>query len=145
MTGKGIQAAVAAGHPATAAAGAEILAEGGTAADATVAAALASCVAETVMTGLVGGGPGSYGAAGRWRSDLCAGRPPADGRRTPGAARTACHVRRARARRRRFGLRRDDCRRAPRPLRRARRHHHRARPPRVRGTMGGARARALRA
>ncbi len=46
---------VAAGHPATAAAGAEILAEGGRAADATVAAALASCVAETLMTGLLGG------------------------------------------------------------------------------------------
>jgi gamma-glutamyltranspeptidase/glutathione hydrolase len=48
--------AVAAGHPATAAAGAEILADGGTAADAAVAAALASCVAETVMTGFLGGG-----------------------------------------------------------------------------------------
>ena len=49
-------AAVAAGHPATADAGAEILADGGTAADAAVAACLASCVAETVMTGLLGGG-----------------------------------------------------------------------------------------
>ncbi|MGZ4339517.1 MAG: gamma-glutamyltransferase, partial [Gaiellaceae bacterium] len=48
--------AVAAGHPATAEAGAEILAAGGSAADATVAACLASCVAETVMTGLLGGG-----------------------------------------------------------------------------------------
>ncbi len=47
---------VAAGHPATAAAGAEILADGGTAADAACAAVLASCVAETVMTGLLGGG-----------------------------------------------------------------------------------------
>ena len=47
---------VAAGHPATAAAGLEILREGGTAADAAVAACLASCVAETVMTGLLGGG-----------------------------------------------------------------------------------------
>jgi gamma-glutamyltranspeptidase/glutathione hydrolase len=47
---------VAAGHPATAAAGAEILAEGGSAADAAVAAGLASCVAETIMTGLLGGG-----------------------------------------------------------------------------------------
>jgi len=54
--GPGLRAAVAAGHPATAEAGVEILAEGGTAADATVAAALASCVAETVMTGLLGGG-----------------------------------------------------------------------------------------
>jgi gamma-glutamyltranspeptidase / glutathione hydrolase len=51
-----LRAAVAAGHPATAEAGIEILAEGGTAADAAVAAALASCVAETVMTGLLGGG-----------------------------------------------------------------------------------------
>jgi gamma-glutamyltranspeptidase/glutathione hydrolase len=48
--------AVAAGHPATAAAGAEILASGGSAADAAVAACLASCVAETVMTGILGGG-----------------------------------------------------------------------------------------
>ena len=49
-------AAVSAGHPATAEAGVEILAEGGSAADAAVAAALASCVAETVMTGVLGGG-----------------------------------------------------------------------------------------
>jgi gamma-glutamyltranspeptidase/glutathione hydrolase len=48
--------AVAAGHPATAQAGAEILAAGGTAADAAVAAALATCVGETVMTGIMGGG-----------------------------------------------------------------------------------------
>jgi gamma-glutamyltranspeptidase / glutathione hydrolase len=47
---------VAAGHIATAEAGAEILAEGGTAADAAVAASLASCVAETAMTGLLSGG-----------------------------------------------------------------------------------------
>jgi gamma-glutamyltranspeptidase / glutathione hydrolase len=47
---------VAAGHPATAAAGAGILADGGSAADAAVGAALASCVAETIMTGLLGGG-----------------------------------------------------------------------------------------
>jgi gamma-glutamyltranspeptidase / glutathione hydrolase len=52
--------AVAAGHPATAAAGAEILAEGGSAADAAVASSLASCVAETVMTGLLGGGHATY-------------------------------------------------------------------------------------
>ena len=47
---------IAAGHPATAEAGLEVLADGGTAADAAVAAALASCVAETVMTGIAGGG-----------------------------------------------------------------------------------------
>jgi gamma-glutamyltranspeptidase / glutathione hydrolase len=56
--------AIAAGHPATVAAGAEILAEGGSAADAAVAASLASCVAETVMTGLLGGGHGIYHEAG---------------------------------------------------------------------------------
>ena len=42
------------------AAGIEILEEGGTAADAAVAACLASCVAETVMTGLLGGGHAVY-------------------------------------------------------------------------------------
>ncbi len=51
---------VAAGHPATVAAGIEILEQGGTAADAAVAACLASCVAETVMTGLLGGGHAIY-------------------------------------------------------------------------------------
>jgi gamma-glutamyltranspeptidase / glutathione hydrolase len=65
--------AVAAGHPATAEAGAEILADGGSAADAAVAAALASCVAETVMTGLLGGGHAIYwdAAAGRARNLDC--------------------------------------------------------------------------
>src|SRR5438477_11146737 len=60
-------AGVAAGHPATAAAGVEILADGGGAADAAVAAGLASCVAETVMTGLLGGGHAIYyeAASGR--------------------------------------------------------------------------------
>jgi gamma-glutamyltranspeptidase / glutathione hydrolase len=47
---------VAAGHPATAQAGFEVLEDGGSAADAAVAASLASCVAETVMTGIAGGG-----------------------------------------------------------------------------------------
>jgi gamma-glutamyltranspeptidase / glutathione hydrolase len=55
-----MQAAVAAGHPATTAAGIEILEDGGSAADAAVAACLASCVAESVMTGLLGGGHGIY-------------------------------------------------------------------------------------
>src|SRR3954454_24541265 len=65
--------AVAAGHPATAEAGAEILAEGGSAADAAVAACLASCVAETVMTGLLGGGHAIYhdAANGRARNLDC--------------------------------------------------------------------------
>jgi gamma-glutamyltranspeptidase / glutathione hydrolase len=51
-----VRSVVAAGHPATADAGVEILEAGGNAADAAVAASLASCVAETVMTGLLGGG-----------------------------------------------------------------------------------------
>ena len=46
-----IRPAVAAGHPATASAGAAVLAAGGNAADAVVAASLVSCVAETLMTG----------------------------------------------------------------------------------------------
>jgi len=50
-----MRAGVAAGHPATAEVGAEILLEGGTAADAVVGMALASCVAETVMSGLLAG------------------------------------------------------------------------------------------
>ena len=50
-----MRAGVAAGHPATAEVGLGILAEGGTAADAVVAMALASCVAETVMSGLLAG------------------------------------------------------------------------------------------
>jgi gamma-glutamyltranspeptidase/glutathione hydrolase len=50
-----IRPAIAAGHPATAEAGAEILRAGGNAADAAVAASLASCVAETIMTGFLGG------------------------------------------------------------------------------------------
>jgi gamma-glutamyltranspeptidase / glutathione hydrolase len=59
-----LPAAVAAGHPATTAAGIEVLDAGGTAADAAVAACLASCVAETVMTGLLGGGHATYYDAG---------------------------------------------------------------------------------
>ncbi len=50
-----MRAGVAAGHPATTEVGAGILAEGGTAADAVVAMGLASCVAETVMSGLLSG------------------------------------------------------------------------------------------
>jgi gamma-glutamyltranspeptidase/glutathione hydrolase len=68
-----VQAAVAAGHPATAEAGIEVLADGGSAADAAVAACLASCVAETVMTGLLGGGHAIYfdAQAGRARNLDC--------------------------------------------------------------------------
>ena len=75
---------VAAGHPATAEAGLEILADGGTAADAAVAAALASCVAETVMTGILGGGYAAWLDAGSDRAEILdffvavpgLGRPP---------------------------------------------------------------------
>ena len=68
-----MRAGIAAGHPATAEAGAEILEDGGSAADAAVAATLASCVAETVMTGLLGGGHGIYfdAATGRARNLDC--------------------------------------------------------------------------
>jgi gamma-glutamyltranspeptidase / glutathione hydrolase len=62
-----MRAAVAAGHPATVDAGLEILQEGGNAADAAVAASLASCVAETVMTGLLGGGHGAVSWDGEVR------------------------------------------------------------------------------
>jgi gamma-glutamyltranspeptidase/glutathione hydrolase len=63
-------ASVSAGHPATAAAGIEALREGGSAADAAVAAALASCVAETVMTGIAGGGHAIYYEAESGRTRL---------------------------------------------------------------------------
>jgi gamma-glutamyltranspeptidase/glutathione hydrolase len=68
-----VETAVAAGHPATTAAGIEILGDGGSAADVAVAAALASCVAETVMTGLLGGAHAIYwdASAGRARNLDC--------------------------------------------------------------------------
>lgn len=53
-------AGVAAGHPATARVAADLLRAGGTAADAAVGGALTACVAETVMTGLGGGGFATY-------------------------------------------------------------------------------------
>ena len=48
--------AVACGHPATAAAAEEMLAEGGNAFDAVLAALCAACVAEPVLASLGGGG-----------------------------------------------------------------------------------------
>lgn len=51
---------VAAGNPVTAQVGADVLDAGGSAADASVAMVLASCVAETVFTGLGGGGFATY-------------------------------------------------------------------------------------
>lgn len=67
-----VEPAVAAGHPATAEAGAAALAAGGNAADAAVAAMAAACVAETVMTGLLGGGHAVYwdaASARAWHLD----------------------------------------------------------------------------
>lgn len=52
--------AVAAGHPVTADVGVEILSAGGTAGDAAAAMVLGSCVAETIFTGLSGGGFAVY-------------------------------------------------------------------------------------
>ncbi|HYZ78474.1 MAG TPA: gamma-glutamyltransferase [Gaiellaceae bacterium] len=73
MAPSALPAGVAAGHPQTVEAGVEILQAGGSAADAAVAASLASCVAETVMTGLLGGGHAIYldGVSGRVRNLDC--------------------------------------------------------------------------
>ncbi|HEX6872688.1 MAG TPA: gamma-glutamyltransferase [Micromonosporaceae bacterium] len=57
-------AGVAAGHPATAEVGLRILAAGGNAADAAVAAMLACCVTESMLTGIGGGGFATYYEAG---------------------------------------------------------------------------------
>ena len=50
------RAGVAAGHPTTAEAGADVLNRGGNAVDAAVAMMLVSCAAETIFTGQGGGG-----------------------------------------------------------------------------------------
>jgi gamma-glutamyltranspeptidase/glutathione hydrolase len=63
-----VPAGVAAGHPATVAAGYAVLRAGGSAADAAVAATLAACVAETVFTGLGGGGFATYWSAAEQRA-----------------------------------------------------------------------------
>jgi gamma-glutamyltranspeptidase/glutathione hydrolase len=55
-----IPAGVAAGHPATATAGLQMLAAGGSAADSAVAMILAGSVAETIYCGLGGGGFATY-------------------------------------------------------------------------------------
>src|SRR3954463_11297805 len=77
-----MQPGIAAGNPATAAAGDEILANGGNAADAAVAATLASCVAESIMTGLLGGGHAIYfdAASGQsWNLDCFCSIPSGEG------------------------------------------------------------------
>lgn len=55
-----VRAGIAASHPATAQAGMQILEAGGTAADAAVAAVLTCCAAESIYTGLGGGGFATY-------------------------------------------------------------------------------------
>jgi gamma-glutamyltranspeptidase / glutathione hydrolase len=55
-----VTAGVAAGHPATAEVGLRTLAAGGSAADAAVSAMLACCVAESILTGIGGGGFVTY-------------------------------------------------------------------------------------
>ena len=87
-----LRGGVAAGHPATVAAGIEILEEGGSAADAAVAASLASCVAETVMTGLLGGGHAiHWDGREAWNLDCFVDVPSGAG---AAAGRAACPLRR---------------------------------------------------
>ncbi|MFP5282210.1 MAG: gamma-glutamyltransferase [Actinomycetes bacterium] len=77
---------VAAGHPVTAQAGAQALQAGGTAADAAVAMILTSCAAETIFTGLSGGGFAIYHEAATATTtcvDFFVGVPGLGGR-TPG-------------------------------------------------------------
>src|SRR3954462_7518949 len=81
------RAGVAASHPATADVGAQILRAGGSAADAAVAAVLTCCVAETVYTGLGGGGFATYfdAATGMVTClDFFVSVPGTDGDRRPG-------------------------------------------------------------
>ncbi|MFI5935815.1 gamma-glutamyltransferase [Actinoplanes sp. NPDC051494] len=82
-----VAAGVAASHPDTAAAGLRVLRAGGSAADAAVAAVLATCVAETVYTGLGGGGFATYfdAASGEVTClDFFVAVPGTDGDRMPG-------------------------------------------------------------
>ena len=84
---KRVAAGVAASHPATARAGLQVLRDGGTAADAAVAAALACCVAETIFTGLGGGGFATYFEAATGTVtclDFFVAVPGTDGDREPG-------------------------------------------------------------
>lgn len=60
MNASHLTAGVAAGNPVTAEVGVQVLRDGGSAADSAVAMVLAACVAETVFTGLAGGGFAIY-------------------------------------------------------------------------------------
>ena len=85
---KSVAAGVAASHPATARTGLRVLQAGGTAADAAVAAVLACCVAETVYTGLGGGGFATYFEASTRQVtclDFFVAMPGLDGDRKPSA------------------------------------------------------------
>src|SRR3954471_9566966 len=82
-----VASGVAASHPATAQAGLEVLRSGGTAADAAVAAVLTCCVAETIYTGLGGGGFATYFEASTGQVtclDFFVAVPGTDGDRQPG-------------------------------------------------------------
>ncbi|NJC70082.1 gamma-glutamyltranspeptidase [Planosporangium thailandense] len=87
MEAKPVPAGVAAGHPATAEVGLRVLHAGGSAADAAVAAVLAGCVAESVLTGITGGGFATYydAASGSVTClDFFCAVPGLDGDVTPG-------------------------------------------------------------
>jgi gamma-glutamyltranspeptidase / glutathione hydrolase len=82
-----VPAGVAAGHPATMEAGLDVLARGGAAADAAAAAALASCTAESILTGIGGGGFATYFDAGTGEVtclDFFCSVPGSDGDRNAG-------------------------------------------------------------
>jgi gamma-glutamyltranspeptidase/glutathione hydrolase len=84
---RGVAAGVAASHPVTAEVGVQIMRAGGTAADAAVAAVLTTCVAETIYTGLGGGGFATYfdAATGEITClDFFVSVPGTDGDRQPG-------------------------------------------------------------
>lgn len=79
-------AGIAAGHPATVEVGLRTLAGGGSAADAAIAAMLACCVGESVLTGIGGGGFATYfdAASGSVTClDFFCARPGLDRDRTP--------------------------------------------------------------
>jgi gamma-glutamyltranspeptidase/glutathione hydrolase len=82
-----VSAGVAASHPVTADVGRQVLRAGGTAADAAVAAVLTCCVAETIYTGLGGGGFATYFDAHTGEVtclDFFVSVPGTDGDRQPG-------------------------------------------------------------
>jgi gamma-glutamyltranspeptidase / glutathione hydrolase len=82
-----VSAGVAASHPVTAEVGRQVLQAGGSAADAAVAAVLTCCVAETIYTGLGGGGFATYFDAGTGEVtclDFFVSVPGTDGDRQPG-------------------------------------------------------------